>query len=276
MRNSFHRHAFMSLSKSDLMNMQDCLPQERVLSYSDLFFFRAMLEGLIAQGKIPDSPPLVSWRHELEAHLKLSDWLGVVDGAASDPYRLSLLWLHAAALAWFHGVRKSAYAASLLALQVRLQKLYWTRYGGSVPTGWLSMLRRYQAPVTYGFQESITIQADFSLYAATHDLLVATAYLSRPLDLKMLFASNANQILKESLEKPLASDIRMEILLVLCAVDAVSIQELGALFLVPASYLRTYLAAPTQESPDRAQREYFHTQLLAQLLLLLLSRETVR
>jgi len=248
-------------------DVEASLPKDKTLYFSDLLFFRVMLDGLCKQGKIKNSREMGDWMQYLTTFVDIDDWVEDVDVAADSAYRLSLSWLHAAALAWYHNSIGSAKTDTLVALQVRLQLRYWQQYGPAVPEGWLSMLRRYQAPNLREFKENSSLQTDFPLFTAIHDLLVATMYLNKPLDLNLLFTHSAVNILKKAISRELSADVFFEILVILYGINVMSQQEIKRVLSVER--LLDWMAPPSHTLSSPQRREYFHTQLLAQALLLI-------
>jgi len=264
----------MLIDAQNLLDLNLCLPKDEALSFSDLYFFRVMLDGLLAQRKIDNSDSLQAWREKLIARLDIDNWIGSIQLSNDDTSRLRSLWSQAAALAWYHNTLGSSKGDRLTALQARLQVSYWRNFGKEVPQGWLSMLRRYQVPELYRFEERLPMRSDIQLNTAMHDLLVATQYLNRPLNMRMLFSRNTVQTLKSALEKLQSMDIRFEVLLILYGVGAMNRQQMQCK--LTYSQLQNYLKPDQITRNAKQQKAYFRTQLLAQLLLLSHRREPAK
>ncbi len=254
-----------------LLEMPVALPMDFKMSFADLFFFRVTVRGLLQRGLINDAPDVLVWIADLRKFLRLEQWMNELRGPVSSSYQLSLLWLHAAALAWYHQqVGQQNLANQLEVARDQLEIRYWRIFGATLPSGWKILFAGYRAPMHYKFVESMPATRGFSLHVVTHQLLIKSLYLAQPLDLHQAEVADAVVQLKNSLRPELDRDVRLEIVLTLSALGAISREESAALSSV--GELQRLLNTPISGVPVRAQREHFHAQLLAQLLVLMAGR----
>jgi len=230
---------------------------ESLLTFSDRFFF-AVMRKAICRGVRSDRKLQTRFDCEYYA-LDFQNWATHVQRLLpyADAPTVSMLWLHALALDWWHGGTSNP---SLKSLSDFAQNMYFERFGAILPEGWCVLVQMFGGSLHHGFSETIPMPVHFELYVKTHKILVQSRYFTNLEGADEFLLQGLQSNFEEAKECDfLENDLWLEIALIL--------RVYGRLHSSKCNMILRHIRSTNLEAElnDASTREQFHFRLLQTL-----------